>query len=318
MENTELNSKKRKRKHAIEVVEAEVPKIQANDALNVVPSVNGTAKSEPHKKKKKKHRHQDKAKLLDGTILKPIDGALKKENAVELAPKEGTEEGDEIAVLAPGDALRDGNDAGDAALKPGIEEVEGLMNMVTDMNTDRNEHPTGRTDRDVPSTSTLSLPSTGSDPKCFEDLNLSSKTMQAIADMKFEKMTEIQQRGIPPLLAGRDVLGAAKTGSGKTLAFLIPAVEILSALRFKPSRGTGVIVVSPTRELALQIFGVARELMANHSQTCKRSSMSVLLLLMDVQMESSWEERTGELKPRKSRRDVTSSCTLLALPQNTL
>jgi len=81
------------------------------------------------------------------------------------------------------------------------------------------------------------------------------------------QMTEIQRRGIPPILAGRDLLGAAKTGSGKTLAFLIPAVEMLSALRFKPRNGTGVIVVSPTRELALQIFGVARELMEFHSQT---------------------------------------------------
>lgn len=89
----------------------------------------------------------------------------------------------------------------------------------------------------IPSASSLSLPSTGIDPKRFSDLSLSSKTMQAIDDMKFETMTEIQQRGIPPLLAGRDVLGAAKTGSGKTLAFLIPAVEMLSALRFKPRNG---------------------------------------------------------------------------------
>ena len=116
--------------------------------------------------------------------------------------------------------------------------------------------------------STLFLPGTDSAPTNFADLKLSEKTMKAIVeDMKFTTMTEIQQRGIPPLLAGRDVLGAAKTGSGKTLAFLIPAVEMLSALRFKPRNGTGVIVVSPTRELALQIFGVARELMAHHSQT---------------------------------------------------
>ena len=121
--------------------------------------------------------------------------------------------------------------------------------------------------QDLPSTSRLSLPTTGPAPRKFSDLGLSSKTMQAIADMNFETMTEIQQRGIPPLMAGRDVLGAAKTGSGKTLAFLIPAVEMLSALKFKPRNGTGVIVVSPTRELALQIFGVARELMGHHSQT---------------------------------------------------
>lgn len=120
---------------------------------------------------------------------------------------------------------------------------------------------------DIPTTASLSLPSTGAQPTTFAELNLSEKTMKGIKDMGFETMTEIQQRGIPPLLAGRDVLGAAKTGSGKTLSFLIPAVEMLSSLRFKPRNGTGVIVVSPTRELALQIFGVARELMAHHSQT---------------------------------------------------
>ncbi|KAI9891520.1 MAG: ATP-dependent RNA helicase [Vezdaea aestivalis] len=113
----------------------------------------------------------------------------------------------------------------------------------------------------------VSLPQAGPDPQSFADLDLSPKTMKAVEGMGFQKMTEIQQRGIPPLLAGLDVLGAAKTGSGKTLAFLIPAVEMLSALKFKPRNGTGVIVVSPTRELALQIFGVARELMEHHSQT---------------------------------------------------
>lgn len=120
---------------------------------------------------------------------------------------------------------------------------------------------------DLPTDSMPSLPGASVMPQRFSELNLSEKTTKAVEEMKFETMTEIQQRGIPPLLAGRDVLGAAKTGSGKTLAFLIPAVEMLSALRFKPRNGTGVIVVSPTRELALQIFGVARELMQFHSQT---------------------------------------------------
>lgn len=123
------------------------------------------------------------------------------------------------------------------------------------------------TKTDLPTDSVPSLPGASTTPQKFSELDLSEKTMKAIQEMKFETMTEIQQRGIPPLLAGRDVLGAAKTGSGKTLAFLIPAVEMLSALRFKPRNGTGVIVVSPTRELALQIFGVARELMEFHSQT---------------------------------------------------
>ena len=124
-----------------------------------------------------------------------------------------------------------------------------------------------QTTNDLPTDSMPSLPQVEASAQTFAELNLSEKTMKAIEGMNFSNMTEIQQRGIPPLLAGRDVLGAAKTGSGKTLAFLIPAVEMLSALRFKPRNGTGVIVVSPTRELALQIFGVARELMAHHSQT---------------------------------------------------
>ncbi|QOU21123.1 ATP-dependent RNA helicase [Brettanomyces bruxellensis] len=101
----------------------------------------------------------------------------------------------------------------------------------------------------------------------FSDLKMSEPTLQGIKDMGFTTMTEVQSKTIPVLLTGKDVLGAAKTGSGKTLAFLIPAIELLYSLKFKPRNGTGAIVITPTRELALQIFGVARELMAHHSQT---------------------------------------------------
>lgn len=74
---------------------------------------------------------------------------------------------------------------------------------------------------DLPSTNALSLPQTGETlPTKFAELNLSERTIEAIKEMGFETMTEIQQRAIPPLMAGRDVLGAAKTGSGKTLAFV--------------------------------------------------------------------------------------------------
>ena len=75
------------------------------------------------------------------------------------------------------------------------------------------------------------------EPKNFSDLSLSQQTINAIKDMGFTEMTPIQARSIPPLLAGRDVLAGAKTGSGKTLAFLIPAVEMLRALNFKPRNG---------------------------------------------------------------------------------
>lgn len=64
---------------------------------------------------------------------------------------------------------------------------------------------------------------------------------------------QIQARAVPPLMVGKDVLGAARTGSGKTLAFLIPAVELLYNAQFAPRNGTGVIVICPTRELAIQV-----------------------------------------------------------------
>ncbi|XP_058452826.1 probable ATP-dependent RNA helicase pitchoune [Malaya genurostris] len=103
----------------------------------------------------------------------------------------------------------------------------------------------------------------------FESLKgrVSDSTMKAIGEMGFTKMTEIQAKSIPPLLEGRDLIGSAKTGSGKTLAFLIPAVELIYKLQFKPRNGTGVIIISPTRELAMQIFGVLKELMAHHHHT---------------------------------------------------
>ncbi|KAF8807208.1 DEAD-domain-containing protein [Phlegmacium glaucopus] len=101
----------------------------------------------------------------------------------------------------------------------------------------------------------------------FSTLDLSEPTIRALSEMGLTTMTPVQAKSIPVLLAGKDVLGAARTGSGKTLAFLIPSIELLHRLKFKPMNGTGIIVVTPTRELALQIFGVIRDLMKYHSQT---------------------------------------------------
>ncbi|XP_061365180.1 DEAD-box ATP-dependent RNA helicase 27-like [Gastrolobium bilobum] len=101
----------------------------------------------------------------------------------------------------------------------------------------------------------------------FDSLGLSEPTYKAIMDMGFHNMTQIQARGIPPLLTGKDVLGAARTGSGKTLAFLIPAVELLYNVKFTSRNGAGVVVICPTRELAMQTHAVAKELLKYHSQT---------------------------------------------------
>ncbi|KAK1643256.1 hypothetical protein QYE76_061061 [Lolium multiflorum] len=103
--------------------------------------------------------------------------------------------------------------------------------------------------------------------RLFSELPISDLTARAITEMDYTRLTHIQARSIPPLLEGRDVMGAAKTGSGKTLAFLVPAIEMLYNLRFSPRNGTGVVVVCPTRELAIQTHNVAKKLMKYHSQT---------------------------------------------------
>ncbi|KAL7645971.1 UNVERIFIED_CONTAM: hypothetical protein RMT77_002868 [Armadillidium vulgare] len=97
--------------------------------------------------------------------------------------------------------------------------------------------------------------------------SISESTLKAIEDMNFETMTDIQAKSIPKLLEGHELRGTAKTGSGKTLAFLIPVVEMIVRSNYKPSNGTGAIIVSPTRELSFQIFSVLRDLMKYHSQT---------------------------------------------------
>lgn len=81
---------------------------------------------------------------------------------------------------------------------------------------------------------------------------------------QFWTMTDIQNACIPHALLGRDILGAARTGSGKTLAFLIPLIEKLYRRKFTAADGPGAIVLSPTRELAVQTFQVLRNIGKYH------------------------------------------------------
>lgn len=100
-------------------------------------------------------------------------------------------------------------------------------------------------------------------PESFQSLEICNELKTAIAEMGFKNMTKIQSKSIPVALKGHDVLAAAKTGSGKTLSFLIPAVQLLYKTRFRREQGTGVLIITPTRELALQILNVAKEVMKN-------------------------------------------------------
>lgn len=84
----------------------------------------------------------------------------------------------------------------------------------------------------------------------FTELNLIPSIQRAITDAGYQSPTEIQQKAIPQILEGKDLLGCAQTGTGKTAAFAIP---ILQQLQAKRRPGIRALVLTPTRELALQI-----------------------------------------------------------------
>jgi len=110
-------------------------------------------------------------------------------------------------------------------------------------------------------------PALGSQPSGgvrFDAMPLSQRTLQALQQAKLTVATEIQSAAVPHALAGRDILGAAKTGSGKTLAFVIPLVERLYVERWSLDDGLAAIIITPTRELALQIFEVIRVVGKKH------------------------------------------------------
>lgn len=102
----------------------------------------------------------------------------------------------------------------------------------------------------------------------FEHCSLSSLSLKGIKDAGYVRMTMVQEATLPLILEGKDVLAKAKTGTGKTVAFLLPAIEVISKLptfdldRKRPS--INVLVICPTRELALQAAAEANKLLKYH------------------------------------------------------
>ena len=87
----------------------------------------------------------------------------------------------------------------------------------------------------------------------FESLGLSKKLLQAVESEGYTTPTPVQEQSIPPLLAGRDVLGVAQTGTGKTAAFALPVLQVMSRSIPQGKRYIRALILSPTRELAAQI-----------------------------------------------------------------
>lgn len=86
----------------------------------------------------------------------------------------------------------------------------------------------------------------------FEDLDLNDNVLDALYDMRFDECTPVQEKCIPEILKGNDVLGVAQTGTGKTAAYLLPVLSKLADGGY-PESAINCVIMSPTRELAQQI-----------------------------------------------------------------
>ncbi len=98
----------------------------------------------------------------------------------------------------------------------------------------------------------------------FTELDLSKPLQEAISALEYKETTPIQTQAIPPGLQRCDIVGCAQTGTGKTLAFLLPALERLLRDPTK-TKNPRVVVLEPTRELAIQVAGETRKLAARTS-----------------------------------------------------
>ena len=88
----------------------------------------------------------------------------------------------------------------------------------------------------------------------FDEMDIAPELVRNVAALGYETPTPIQQQAIPAALEGKDVMGRAPTGTGKTAAFILPALT-----RMRGKEGTKVLVLCPTRELAIQVAENAKE-----------------------------------------------------------
>jgi len=177
MDATQISTKKRKRKHS------------SRDADN------DGAKDKEIRKKERLERKKKKEKKVQGED----EGELEE---VQKADEEGSEK--EVKALSSGKPETSGGGGGGRSSKSDGEEEEN--NKADEDDTlERPDADTNTGSGDIPLSSSLSLPIVGESPVKFTDLNLSDATQKAIAAMGFEKMTDVQSRTIPPLMAGRDV-----------------------------------------------------------------------------------------------------------------
>ncbi|XP_076079899.1 uncharacterized protein LOC143049995 isoform X2 [Mytilus galloprovincialis] len=218
--------------------------------------------NEDSKKRKKKKKKQP-------TVPDKDDETVEKEEDDEDDLESQSDSEDTGLPLNTGDAVEDQSDEDMDDEEDEDNEEDG--DEKEEDNEEESESPkkkqkansTEKTEKYITSTCSKNILT----ESLFSSLEVCDLTQKGVEDMGFSNMTEIQANSIPHLLQGRDLMGAARTGSGKTLAFLIPAVELMYKLKFMPRNGTGCIVISPTRELSMQTFGVLKELLKYHCHT---------------------------------------------------
>lgn len=97
----------------------------------------------------------------------------------------------------------------------------------------------------------------------FESLGLHNALVSAVTKAGFTEPTPVQAQAIPLALEGKDLIVSAQTGSGKTAAFMLPAMHKLAQAEVNQGNNVGVLVLTPTRELALQVADAVKSFGAN-------------------------------------------------------
>src|SRR5690606_24862144 len=93
----------------------------------------------------------------------------------------------------------------------------------------------------------------------FDDLNLDPKILKAIEDAGYTEPTKIQMQAIPKIIEGFDIRASAQTGTGKTAALILPSLTLRASNVDKPGKGPRILILAPTRELAMQIAAQAEK-----------------------------------------------------------
>lgn len=116
----------------------------------------------------------------------------------------------------------------------------------------------------------------------FSKLGLSDPILKAVADAGYKQPTDIQKQAIPIILKGKDLIAAAQTGTGKTASFLLPILENLNTDKEVRGRSIRALIITPTRELAVQVE-------ANVVEYAKNLNLSSLVIYGGVDSEAQKE-----------------------------